>query len=159
LPYVPPDVWEQVQATGRTSADVRVRLWGTKPNVHYRVTLAPRDTRIHVAAIDLDADRTSGQVVVEDGPVTLRGVRGATADGTVETEGERDFAQPATKLRFRVNVAGLTLRKRPARWGLPSQIEGKLTAKANLTLRVRDGKTDTRGSTGQGSITQAKLLG
>jgi hypothetical protein len=158
LPWVPPTIWEQVRAEGRTPVHVMVSLVTREPGVRYRVELQPRDTKVWVKAIDLEAEHAGGRVEVEDGVVRLQGVRGKTAGGTLLTDGNFDFRGVGSKLKFDVDVHGLSLRKLPAAWKLPSQIDGKLSGKADLQVSVRDGKVETRGD-GKGVIDDPRLAG
>jgi hypothetical protein len=158
VPYVPASVWQEVKASGHTSARVTIGLFLHKPGVHYRVELAPRDATVQVTAIDLQAQQASGQVVVEDNLVMLHQVRGRAAGGTLATDGELDFRHTATRMHFAITARDLVLRQLPARWKVPEQIEGKLSGWADLTLAVRDGKVQTRGS-GKGQIADARVAG
>src|SRR5262249_34168676 len=90
--------------------------------------------------------------------VRLRGVTGRAAGGTIATEGDLDFRGDASRLNFCVEVRGLGLRRLPASWGLPAQVDGKLTGRADLAVTVRDGKTELRGS-GRGEVSDASLAG
>jgi hypothetical protein len=158
LPYVSASVWRSVQASGRTPATVLVALSVEKPEVRYRVELAPRGAKVRVAALDLEAEDASGRVTVEDHRVSLRGVRGRSASGSIATEADLDFRTDPTRMRFDLDVRGLELGQLPAKWELPRQIEGKVTGKARLDVTVRDGRTETRGS-GSGRIDDATLAG
>ena len=157
LPYVPKNVWQQVQASGRTPARPG-RPLPHKPDVHYRVELKPRDVRVHIASISLDAVDAAGSVVIEDSRVLLGNVTGRTASGVIAANGDLDFRRDPVRLQFDVNVRGLVLKELPKKWELPAQIEGKITGQANLTVSVIDGAPQTHGS-GKGRIDDAKLIG
>src|SRR5262249_9121085 len=146
LPYVPPSVWQQVEASGRTSARVEVRLWTHKPDVSYRVSLGTKDARVFISAIDLQAEGVSGGVVVEDSRVWLRNVTGTTASGPLIPSADVDFRAEPLKLKFDVQARGLVLGQLPKKWGLPAdKIDGKLTGQAKLTVTVREGGVETAG--------------
>src|SRR5262249_4773524 len=85
IPFVPASVWEQVQAEGDTSVEFTLRRDAAPPAVHYRVALEPVRTRVEVAAIDLKAADARGGVVIDDGLVQLRDVRGRVAGGELRT--------------------------------------------------------------------------
>ncbi len=159
LPYVPRGVWKQVQAHGRTGAHVLVGLSTRNPEVHYRVELAAKATAVHVSSIDLQATDAAGVVVVEDARVSLRKVTGRTAGGTIATNGVLDFASEPVRMKFDVDVRGLTLQQLPKKWDLPSQIEGKLTGQANLVVTLRDGTPPETTGAGKGRIDEVKLVG
>src|SRR5262249_21413960 len=69
LPFVSPKVWRQVQVEGDTPVEFTFRLDPAADKVHYRVALAPKATRVHVASIHLDADQAQGQLAIEDAVV------------------------------------------------------------------------------------------
>jgi translocation and assembly module TamB len=158
LPYVPAHVWEEVKAEGRTPVWLTVSTYAAKSDVHYRVELEPRDVKVRVTAIDLEAEQAHGKVVVEDGALTLRGVKGRAAGGRIATDAELDFRGEASKMHFDVHVRNVVLSKLPKSWKVPDKFDGKLTGRADLRLTVRDGKVQTRG-TGKGVIDDAQVLG
>jgi uncharacterized protein involved in outer membrane biogenesis len=158
LPYVPKNVWRQVQAAGRTPVRVHVGLFARKPGVHYRVELEPKDTRVRVSAISLDATHAAGVVVVEDGRVLLRKVTGRAAGGDVAVDADMDFRGEPSRLAFDLDVRRLVLAELPRQWELPRQVEGKLTGQAHLVVTVGDGPAQTHGA-GKGRIDDVKLVG
>jgi hypothetical protein len=160
VPYVPPSVWEAVQfAEGRTPVKVTVGLFTSRPDVRYRVELAPRNTRLHIRSIDLDVEGASGEVTIADAVVQLCNVKGSTAGGTIVTNANLDFRGDTSRLSFHdVRVHNVTMSKLPRAWGLPEEVDGKLTGAASLTLDVGNGKTRAYGS-GKSEITEASLVG
>jgi translocation and assembly module TamB len=158
LPFVGASVWQQVQAEGDTPVVFTLSYEPDLQRVHYRVALDPQNARVHVAAIDLSADRASGKVTIEDAAVRLEKVRGHTADGTIATDALLDFTGTADRLTFTINAEGLDLAQLPRKWKLPSQLQGHLTGKADLVVTIRDGQVRTSGE-GQGKITDARVMG
>lgn len=161
IAFVPPKVWRQVQIEGTTPARVQLRLQtgSEKPRVHYRVEIAPRDARVHVASIELDARQTSGKAVVEDELVILEDVKGQVARGAIETSGNLNFRAEPTRMDFKVGVRDVVLRDLPRSWKLPKSIDGHLSGAADLSLTIDgQGKVRTAGS-GQGTITEASWGG
>ncbi|MBY0396682.1 MAG: hypothetical protein K2X91_09480, partial [Thermoleophilia bacterium] len=150
LPFVPLSVWDQVQATGATPAQVVVRL-GTDGSVKYRVSLEPKETKVHISSIDLDVGDAVGKVLIEDALVSLQKVKGAAAGGTVAMSAELDFRPTPAQFHFDVEATKLDLRKLPERWDINKMLRGKLSGKADVRLSVKDGKPDIRGS-GKGRI-------
>jgi hypothetical protein len=159
LPFVPLSVWREVKARGHTPVKLTLRFNTATPGAHYRVELSPRDARVKVTAIDLEADRAEGDVVIEDGQVQLRGVKGSTAGGRIYTDADLDFRGKGSKLRFEVKLRGVVLHKLPRRWGVPAEtVDGKLFGEADVTVVVRDGKAHTTGD-GKGVVRNATVLG
>jgi len=158
LPFVPENTWEQVQAEGKTPVEITLRLDPDESAVHYRVVLNPRQTKVHVGSIDLNAEDAAGEVIIEDGMVQLQGVVGKTADGEIKVNSEMDFRGEASMLHFDVDVENLDVRQLPPQWRLPREIEGRLTGKADLQITVADGQVQFAGG-GQGTIREARIGG
>jgi translocation and assembly module TamB len=160
IPYVPPHVWDEVKADGLAGADLTVTMRADGSDVRYRVDVQARRTKVYVSAIELSAHDASGEVIVEDGVVSLRGVRGRAAGGTITIPtAEMDFRGKGSHMDFRVRAQGVALRQLPATWKVPEGIEGQLNGDAHLHVVARDGKLSTDGSTGEGQIEGARLLG
>jgi hypothetical protein len=158
LPYVPKHVWDEVRAAGKTGVKVAVRL-PAKGEVKYRVDLDVASADVTVVAIALEATKATGRVVVEDHFVKLDKVSGITSGGRIATSGELDFKKEPSRMVFDVDVKGLDLKKLPAKWELPRQIEGKLSGKANVIVTLHEtGKPDLRGK-GEAQIDEAKIAG
>lgn len=158
LPFVPKAVWKQVQGTGRTPADVRVRLFLDKPDLHYRVELSPRLSALRIGALDLDMADASGRVVIEDNLVRLSGWKARAAAGEVTVSGDLDFRAEPPRLRFDLGTAGVRLSSLPASWGIPPAVDGRLTGAAKLTLITHDSGVVTRGD-GAATLDEVSLAG
>jgi hypothetical protein len=164
LPFVSPDVWKQVKLEGAGSVLFNLHFKMKEAGVHYRVELGAQDTQVAVTAIDLQADHASGQAIIEDGLVTLRDVRGQTADGEIATDADLDFRKKPAKLDFKsIEVHHVVLSKLPAQWSLrktleKARLDGRLTAKAALVVTLTDGQPHTQGE-GKGQIADASIAG
>lgn len=158
LPFVAPKVWQHVQVEGATPVELTLRLDLAARKAHYRLVLEPEATRVHIAAIHLDADQAHGQLVIEDKVVQLRNVCGQTAGGAIQTSGVLNFRDTPEHLHFAVQARGLELARLPPKWSLPSQIRGRLTGQANLQVTLVEGKAQTQGE-GQGVINEVRIAG
>jgi hypothetical protein len=160
LPFVPPKVWKQVQCEGDTPAEMELSFELGAPKPHYRITLRPQETAVHVNSIDLFAEHARGEVIVEDGVVRLNGVQGQAANGLLRTEAALDFRARPAELRFDVRAECLDLGRLPRKWAMPPRltVEGRLSGQAHLLVRVQDGKGRTSGD-GSGSISAARVAG
>ncbi len=158
LPYVPKSVWQQAKASGQTAVDITTDLFTHKPDVHYRVDLHVKEATVYVTSIDLQATRAAGEVIIEDDRVLLRNVTGRTAEGTITTSDDLNFAIEPNRMKFDVVAKGLVLKELPRKWDLPEQLEGKLSGKANVVVTLKGGNPIITGS-GRGEITDVKLLG
>jgi hypothetical protein len=159
IAFVPPKVWREVHVEGMTPGKVRLDLkTGDKTKVHYRVEIAPRDARVQVPSIDLDAQDATGKAIIEDELVTLEDVRGKIARGDIMTSGDLNFRGEISRLVFKVGVKDVALHQLPRSWKIPKQIDGRLTGSANLDLTIQNGKVKTKGS-GEGTINHATFAG
>jgi hypothetical protein len=161
VPYIPLSVWDEVQVEGMSPVEVALKFpprgaGGGDSTVHYRVDLDPMDTHVSVASIDLTADHASGKVTVEDKLVTLSKVVGHTADGEIKVEGTLDFRGLISDMKYKIDVAGLSLRGLPRKWGVPQDFDGKLTGHADLGVQVVQEKVRPSGK-GKGHIDQLRL--
>ncbi len=169
LAFVPPDVWREVLVTGKTSCTFNLGLQlADDPAIHYRVACAPTDAKVHVESIKLDATGASGNVVVDDNLVQLRGVHGRFSGGEIATDGDLDFRKPDWTLLFStISVNKVVLHDLPAEWRhalLPEAIrrlglEGQLTGQAtNVRVAPVNGQVKVTGE-GQGEIDQVVVAG
>jgi hypothetical protein len=115
---------------------------------------------VHVTSIDLRTENTAGEVIIEDGLVTLARLRGDTAKGLLKVDGSLDFrGEDESVLRLQVSTNRLDVRLLPEIWGIPKQLEGRLLGEAKIVLHLPwQGPVRTSGN-GRGVVTQAKLLG
>jgi uncharacterized protein YhdP len=114
LPLVPRSVWEEVQITeGETPVEFAFRFGPDARDTHYRVTMRPQHTTVHVTAVGLTATDAQGGLVLDDKIVRLRDVTGGAAGGAIKTTGDLDFGTP-TRLRFQVHADRLDVRRLPA---------------------------------------------
>jgi hypothetical protein len=161
LPFVPATVWHEVQTEGDASVDYRLQFDLKARTFHYCVEAHPESNKIHVDIISLDAEETSGQVVVEDGTVTLTDLKGHSAGGQIDlTRGVLKCRQVPKEMEFDVSVTRLELQALPPSWRrkVPLGMKGFLTGRAEIQLMLTKPKTRYSGK-GEGAIYEARLLG
>lgn len=141
VPFVPASIWRAVRiAEGDTPVRLQLRYDLQARALHYQVALTPANTKVEVAAVELQATDTRGQVNINDQLVQLRGVEGKTLGGTLGLDGDLDFRSAETRLGFpRLEATGLDVSRFPASWEFPRQITGKLRGKAALAIRLTPG--------------------
>jgi translocation and assembly module TamB len=160
IPFVPLSVWNEIHVEGTTPAKVRLDLASNdgKPNVRYRVEIAPRNARIKVPSINLEASEANGKAVVADEIVEVHHVRGTTAGGTIHAGGMLNFHDSPSRLDLKVGVRDVVLHDLPSSWDVPSFLDGKLTGTAKVVVTLKKGKAETAGS-GEGEIREARVSG
>lgn len=159
LPFLSPSIWQEVKADGDTPVDVKLSYDPAAKKLHYHVGLEPKDTQVIIPAADLRASKASGQLVIDDGLVKLRHVKGTAYEGSLALEGDLDFRGQASRLDFsRVEARGLDVHRLPPNWGLPKEIEGKLDASGTVDLTIAKGHISTGGDM-KAEIRNARLAG
>jgi hypothetical protein len=159
LPFLPTSLWQALQVEGETAVAVTIRYDLADSALHYRVELQPRETAVHVPAIELVARAGEGRIIINDGLVELRDVQGQAFEGTIRADADLDFRKAMTRLDVsKVEVQGLNMRRLPESWGLPRQIEGHLSGSAWMEVVLGPGKPQTRGE-GHGEIVAARVAG
>jgi hypothetical protein len=159
-PFVNPNAWKQVKLEGISTAKIDLDINLPTEKVNYRVVMNPTKTSIQVPIIDLHFDNASGQVIAEGTTLTLDGVRGESAGGTIYLDSKMDFGNKAyDDLRFSTKLQGLDVRRMPKTWRLPAELEGSLTGNLEFGVRIpQSGGVETNGQ-GTAVITQARLNG
>jgi hypothetical protein len=136
IPFVSPNVWEQVQVEAQTPVQFRMRFDPAADSWKYRVELHPEQASVFVKAISLQSEQVGGGVVIEDGLVTLRELRGQTADGGIQTSAELDFRKPLREMTFSIGVNRVDIHRLPKAWRLPVLVGGRLTGEALLKVVI-----------------------
>lgn len=158
IPYVPSEVWDHLAASGQTVATITLTF---RPghDLGYRVDLHPKKATLRFPSAEVSVTDFVGQILVEDGRVTVKDAVMQLAEGVVSLNGNCEFKKPDRVIATNVRSKRVDIRRLPESWGLPKEMEGKLTGTANLKLHIgADGKMDPRGS-GRGELEDAKFAG
>lgn len=152
IPFVPPVVWKHVRPNGRGAA--ALKLWtDADVDVHYSVDLKPDAAALTLPDASVTLEKVTGLISVTGAKVTLTGTKAELAGGALAVDGDFDFGPEPMLVNLKVAAEKLDLKKLPAEWGLPKDIDGKLRGKAELSLKVYDdGRIEPRGG-GAGAIT------
>ncbi len=147
IPFVPKETWESVELDGTTTANVTVGR-NAESKWTWRVECKPTGTRLKILPIDLELTETSGTVLVDGAKVTLSGVVGKTADGTVQSVGDSvlDFGPKPSRLEFNLKATDLDAKKTPASWGLSNLVDqGRVHGGGKFVLVLAEGGLRTEG--------------
>lgn len=104
LPFVSEKVWKEVDISGATTVDLTMRRTHQS---HYRIVLDVTRASVRIPSIDLDAIDVSGHVLLQDRYTRLENVRGKSADGEVQTEGELYFPKYSAPAQLASSLCGL----------------------------------------------------
>jgi translocation and assembly module TamB len=149
LPFIPAITWQELQiAEGYTAAEltVRYKLQGDTP--HWHLTLAPEQTALRIAVLDLAAHGATGAIVVKDYRIELRNVHGKAYGGEVQLDADLDFSGDGSKLHFpKITLTNLDVNAVPESWN-NAELEavrrlapkGRLTGTASVDVTMSPGK-------------------
>ncbi len=162
LPVVPEVVWKEVEAQGATPVEFTFRHDpADKRSNHYRVVLHPDGASITLPSLDVQTQAVRGSATVEDELVTVTKATGQALGGELGIDGTLDFRGKEDVYRLNVTAKDLDVKQVPEAWGLDERLRklgGKLTGKADLTVRYAEGQAHTSGE-GSGQITGVMLGG
>lgn len=156
LPFIPLETWQEIHVDGRAMA--KLTLTVRSGEFGYAVELQPTGTRVKIPAIDLTLNEAAGVVTVHESRVRLTGLTATTAEGRITADGEFHFGAVVPELSLKAVAKGLSVKKLPASWGLPPNLEGKLNGSADLTVILAPDGLKTRGS-GRGRMLNARWGG
>ncbi|HJZ93131.1 MAG TPA: hypothetical protein VKE40_19800, partial [Gemmataceae bacterium] len=159
VPFVNPSAWTHVGLSGITPAKLDLTYDPGTGRVHYRVALVPTQTEVDIASIGLHAGDAAGNLVAEQGVVTLSNVRGKSADGDVRLDSRMDFSGPDNDLRFRADLTNVDVRKLPPTWQFPSQVEGRLSGHLEFRIVIPARGRARYEASGRAVLTDAKYNG
>lgn len=161
VPFVPPEVWQNVAPTGPIGVLVAVDLSEGAPKpVHVRTELTLRGASTALPGLGVVAEGTTGLIVVDDGMVRLDNLSGRSLGGTIAARGTLDFRQPASRFDLDLTLDKIDVTKTPASWQLGELgASGRLTGKARLLVAMNPEGADLTGSSGEAVIDGAVLQG
>ena len=119
MPFVPPEVWQNVAPTGPVDVVVVLDLVEGTPKAaaHVRSEVIFRETTTRLPTLGIVAEGTRGQIIVQDGLVQLDGLTGRTLSGTIAANGSLDFRERPTKFDVRVRASTGSTSPGPPRRG------------------------------------------
>jgi uncharacterized protein involved in outer membrane biogenesis len=158
VPWAPTVVWEQIQPSGVTAAEIRVDR--PKPDGDFRtfIRLTPQNVNLQIPSIDWSVQSVNGTVEINDAVIQLQGISAAAAGGQLALKGEFDFKAEPPVVRMDVEGRGIDLKQLPTSWSIPPQIAGQLKGSAHLELVLHDDGIVTRGE-GRGEVENATVAG
>ena len=161
VPFVPPEVWQNLVPTGPIDVVVAVnRTEGAPKPLYVRTELTFRDASAGLPSLGIVAEGTRGQMIVEDGLVRLVGLKGRSLDGTIAATGTLDFRQPVPRFDLELTLDKIDVARTPASWQLGEVgASGRLTGKARLLIAMNPDGPDLTGSSGEAVIDGAVLQG
>jgi translocation and assembly module TamB len=158
IPFVPVETWNYVQPSGSTAA--HITLVSQEEKFQYEVVLTPSGAAdVRIPIIDTSVMNVVGTISIYDAKIELANCVGHLADGNVRLGGKLDFDATPSVLKFQVGIQQADIKKLPAEWGLPRQLEGRLRGEAELVITVpEEGPIVPRGG-GSAVVEEARFAG
>lgn len=162
IPFVPAEVWENLEASGPVDASVRIGLDSQAPTpVHVLVKLHLNGAWAKLNPLQVETRETTGDVTIDDAKVVIDPpLRGKAINGTIRAAGTLDFAQDPPDFDIDLRVRGIDVARAPAAWQVGKLgATGTLTGKVNLRAQLAPEGVDLTGTTGRALIEDGSLQG
>jgi translocation and assembly module TamB len=148
IPFVPPEVWENVRPTGDVGVLLTVERGRFEDNhstrVHTEIVL--KGTEVTSPTLDLTITGATGRVIVDGARVTLDKIAGRSIDGRVVGNGTLDFTRSPSVFDVALDLDKVNVADTPPRWQLDEAgVTGLLTGKVKLHAVVGEGTSTSRG--------------
>jgi Protein of unknown function len=157
LPLIPAEVWQHLEPEGPAAARLQLTL-GRDDKIGVEGTITLKGIQVKMPDIESEIDNATGALVLKDGVITVRNGKGRLAGGEVQMNATLHFQDRDPHLEAHLRCQGVDIRKLPASWSLPKQIEGQLKGKADLEVIYHTGSLETRGG-GRADVENAKIAG
>ncbi len=162
IPFVPAEVWANVEPRGPVDAKVQIQLKADDPKQPIRVhtELDLKGTTAKLNSLQVTATDATGRVVIDDGLVQIQGLKGKAIDGTIAASGNLDFTRNPPRFDLDVRLKDIDVTKAPPSWQLAETgATGKLTGKVDLRATVSPEGVDLTGTGGEAVIEDGSFQG
>ncbi|GEM_PF-353330 len=165
LPFVPKVTWNHIKLNGTSSVEMDLFFDGKKDTIDYKIGMAPKNTSVKIAIINLEANDASGKIQIDNGLIQIREVQGRSAHGTIELRtADLDFRSPNYQMDYDLKVKNMKVQELPEAWGLKDKngksfIQGILDGYAKLKFLYDPLKGLQTSGNGMGMIGEAKIFG
>jgi translocation and assembly module TamB len=161
IPFIPAEVWANIQPRGPVDAKVRITLAAESPkpvSVHTDLTLKGTDARLN--SLQVEAAGATGHVVIDDAMVNIENLQGKTIDGTIGVNGTLDFGGKVPVFDLDILLKGVDVTKAPASWQLGEVgATGRLSGRVDLKVALEPSGPDLTGTTGRAVIEDGSFKG
>ncbi len=155
LPFVPAETWDHVLPTGPVDVVLTFRkAEGATSPLAFQTVVQYQQTDLKLPTLGLDASKTTGRMVVENGIVHLEDMKGASIGGQVTANGALDFVQEPPKIDLDLGLHSVDVAHTPKSWQLDEAgLTGKLDGRAHLIVYLTKDGADLSGSSGEAVLT------
>lgn len=154
LPFVPTEVWDNLQPNGPVEARVRITYKLADPTpvrLHTEVDLHGVSTRLETLAVQ--ATDSTGRIVVDDDHVHVVGLKGRTLGGSLAADGTLSFAPPVPRVDLKLGLTGIDVTRAPKTWQLEKLgADGRLSGEVALKVALPKSGPDLTGTSGEAVI-------
>ena len=161
IPFIPAEVWSNIEPTGPVDAKVRIKLAVDSPRpveVHTDLTL--RGTHAKLKALQVESSDTTGHIVIDDALVNVEELKGKTLDGTITARGKLDFGQKVPRFDLDLRLRDIDVTKAPPSWQLGEVgATGRLSGNIDLKVGLAPSGPDLTGTVGRAVIENGSFQG
>ena len=161
IPFIPAEVWSNIEPRGPVDARVRINLTGDSPKpvvVHTELDL--KDISLTLKPLQADLRGATGRVVIDDTLVRVEELKGRTIDGSININGSLDFGRKVPQFDLAVRLRGIDVTRTPAAWQLNEVgATGRLSGRVDLKLKLDPAGPDLTGTTGRAVIEDGSFQG
>ena len=162
LPFVPTDVWTNLEPRGPVEAKVQISLNLKDPTpVHVHTDIELHHVSAKLQTLGITATDTTGQIVVDDDKVTVRNLEGKTLGGNIGAGGRLDF-DPRQPPRFdmAMTLNQIDITQAPKAWQLDKVgANGRLSGDVDLKVALAPNGPDLTGTVGRAVIEGGSFQG
>ncbi len=161
IPFVPTEVWANLEANGPVDASVKITLKSDDPKpVHVLTHLNLKGASVKLDTLQVETTDTTGEITIDDAKVQVNHLRGKAVNGTLSAAGTLDFSQNPPDLSVDLRLRGIDVTKAPAAWQLGELgATGTLTGKVDLRALLDPDGIDLTGTSGRAVIEDGSFQG
>jgi uncharacterized protein involved in outer membrane biogenesis len=158
VPFVPPEVWKSVRPDGHAAATLR--LWSDpRSGVQYSIDLRPHGAALTLPDASVTLTDVTGSFHITGSKIQVADAHAGLAGGQVAVTGNADFGTDPVVVDLDVTGKDLDVSRFPPEWRFPKELQGKLSGRADLAVKIHsDGRFEPSGS-GEGTLTGVTVLG
>ena len=158
IPFVPEVTWEHVEPTGPVALDLTLQDGGAGQPLDVRTVVRFLGVDLKLPTLGLETARTTGELGVVGGVVTIRDAEGEALGGTVSGGGTLDFARDPAEIALDLRLNSVDVADAPKAWQLgETGLTGTMDGRVQLLVDLKPDGVDLSGTTGRATLTDGTI--
>ncbi|WP_435016791.1 AsmA-like C-terminal region-containing protein [Tundrisphaera sp. TA3] len=161
LPFVPTEIWENVEPSGPVDARVKIAYKLKDPTpIHLHTEIDLKGVTAKLPTMGVTATGSTGKIVVDDDQVTVQNVEGRTLGGSIGAGGRLVFGPGTPKFDLDMTLNQIDITQAPKSWQLEKVgADGQLSGDVALKVALAKSGPDLTGTVGQAVIEGGSFQG